>query len=312
MAEEPQTITLPTVKVRRMLEELSCKFTCFDWSVDKQHIVSSTESGTLIIWNAYRNKKEKTILMPNNLVLTCAYSPSGNIVACGGSDNKVNVINILSSVESTSSEVHNVGTHLSFVSCCSFPNSDHQILTGSGDASAVLWDIESGQMIQSFHSHVKDILAIDISSSEIGNIFISGGCDKKVLLWDMRAGQSVKSFVGHLADINCVKYHPSGDIIASGSDDGTCRMYDLRADKEIALYSENSIVSCIESIDFSLSGRLFFAGCTGHLIRVWDNLTREKVRVLQKHRNRVTTVKTSPDGTSLASASWDGTLCVWA
>jgi len=42
-----------------------------------------------------------------------------------------------------------------------------------------------------------------------------------LLLWDMRTGQSVQSFEGHLSDINSVKYHPSGDAVASGSDDTT-------------------------------------------------------------------------------------------
>lgn len=52
------------------------------------------------------------------------------------------------------------------------------------------------------------------------NIFVQS-CDKMLLLWDMRTGQSVQSFEGHLSDINSVKYHPSGDAVASGSDDST-------------------------------------------------------------------------------------------
>jgi len=87
------------------------------------------------------------------------------------------------------------------MSCCLFPNSDQQvfalvfrgeniniclsllhiidnfifkILTGSGDATAALWDVESGQMLQSFHGHTGDIMSIDLSPSEIGNTFISG------------------------------------------------------------------------------------------------------------------------------------------
>lgn len=49
-----------------------------------------------------------------------------------------------------------------------------KILTGSGDATAALWDVESGQMLQSFHGHTGDIMSIDLSPSEIGNTFISG------------------------------------------------------------------------------------------------------------------------------------------
>lgn len=49
-------------------------------------------------------------------------------------------------------------------------------MTGSGDATAALWDVESGQMLQSFHGHTGDIMSIDLSPSEIGNTFVSGVC----------------------------------------------------------------------------------------------------------------------------------------
>lgn len=46
-------------------------------------------------------------------------------------------------------------------------------------------------------------------------------CDRMVLIWDMRTGQCVQSFEGHQSDINSVKFHPSGDAVATGSDDST-------------------------------------------------------------------------------------------
>ena len=70
-------------------------------------------------------------------------------------------------------------------------------------------------------------------SAENDNIFTSGSCDKQALVWDMRTGQPVQSFEGHAADINSVRFHPSGDAIATGSDDATCRLFDLRADSQV-------------------------------------------------------------------------------
>lgn len=40
-------------------------------------------------------------------------------------------------------------------------------------------------------------------------------------IWDMRSGHVVQSFEGHQSDVNSVKFHPSGDAIATGSDDST-------------------------------------------------------------------------------------------
>ena len=52
----------------------------------------------------------------------------------------------------------------------------------------------------------------------------SQGCDRTALIWDMRTGQKVQAFEGHDADINSVKFYPSGEAIATGSDDATVIM----------------------------------------------------------------------------------------
>ena len=57
-------------------------------------------------------------------------------------------------------------------------------------------------------------------------------------VWDMRTGNYVQYFEGHESDINAVKYHPSGDAIGTGSDDATCRLFDLRADRQVAIYTK--------------------------------------------------------------------------
>ena len=41
------------------------------------------------------------------------------------------------------------------------------------------------------------------------------------MVWDMRTGQCVQAFEGHESDINSVRFYPSGDAVATGSDDAT-------------------------------------------------------------------------------------------
>jgi WD40 repeat protein len=47
------------------------------------------------------------------------------------------------------------------------------------------------------------------------------GCDKVAMVWDMRTGDCVQVFEGHQSDINSVRFYPSGDAFATGSDDST-------------------------------------------------------------------------------------------
>ena len=49
-----------------------------------------------------------------------------------------------------------------------------QVLTGSGDATCALWDVESGQMLQTFHGHRADVMSIDLAPGPNPNTFASG------------------------------------------------------------------------------------------------------------------------------------------
>lgn len=46
-------------------------------------------------------------------------------------------------------------------------------------------------------------------------------------------------------------------------------------------------------------------------VRVWDVETRTLLRKLEGHRSTVWGLSLSPDGTRLASASYDGSVCIW-
>ncbi|CAG9564389.1 unnamed protein product [Danaus chrysippus] len=311
VAERLETINFPTLKLRRMLKGHQAKVLCADWSPDKRHIVSSSQDGKLIIWDAFTATKELTIPMPSTWVMACAYAPSGNMVAAGGLDNKVTVFP-LGGEEEPAARKRTVATHTSYMSACLFPNTDRQLLTASGDGTCALWDVESGQLLQSFQAHAADVMALDLAPTDMGDAFVSGGCDRAVLVWDMRSGHAVQAFDTHLSDVNSVRYHPSGDSVASGSDDSSCRLFDLRADREVARYAKDSLLFGVNSVDWSVSGRLLFAGCSDYTASAWDALRAVRVGTLTGHEHRVTRVALSPDGTALATASWDSTLRLWA
>ncbi|CAJ0939012.1 unnamed protein product, partial [Ranitomeya imitator] len=123
-----------------------------------------------------------------------------------GLDNKCSVYPLtFDKNENMAAKKKSVAMHTNYLSACSFTNSDMQILTASGDGTCALWDVESGQLLQSFHGHGADVLCLDLAPSETGNTFVSGGCDKKAMVWDMRTGQCIQSFETHESDINSVR-----------------------------------------------------------------------------------------------------------
>lgn len=69
-----------------------------------------------------------------------------------------------------------------------------KILTSSGDGTCALWDVESGQLLQSFHGHAADVLCLDLAPSETGNTFVSGVRKHPTFLFPASTAAAFKMF----------------------------------------------------------------------------------------------------------------------
>lgn len=74
-----------------------------------------------------------------------------------------------------------------------------------------------------------------------------------------------------------LQFFPNGHAFATGSDDATCRLFDLRADQELMSYTHVNIICGITSVAFSKSGRLLFAGYDDFNCHIWDTLKSDRL-----------------------------------
>lgn len=222
------------MKTKRTLKGHLAKIYAMHWSTDRRHLVSASQDGKLIIWDAYTTNKVHAIPLRSSWVMTCAYAPSGNYVACGGLDNICSIYNLNQNRDGPTRVARELSGHAGYLSCCRFIN-DRSILTSSGDMTCMKWDIETGTKTMEFADHLGDVMSISLNPTN-QNTFISGACDAFAKLWDIRAGKAVQTFAGHESDINAIQFFPDGHSFVTGSDDATCRLFDIRADRELNLY----------------------------------------------------------------------------
>ena len=82
------------------------------------------------------------------------------------------------------------------------------------------------------------------------------------------------------------QFFPNGYAFATGSDDATVRLFDIRADQELAMYSHDNIICGVTSVAFSKSGRLLLAGYDDFNCNVWDSIRSERAgKERQTHHN---------------------------
>lgn len=119
------------------------------------------------------------------------------------------------------------------------------------------------------------------------------------------AENPVKKFAGHTQEVNSVVWSPSGDYLASVSDDQTAKIWsledgfkhDLRGHTQEVLsakwtptgpgtkYADNALYLCTASVDGS--------------VKVWDALAAQLVYSLAKYTTAVCSIAISPEGKHL-------------
>jgi WD40 repeat protein len=66
-----------------------------------------------------------------------------------------------------------------------FSNDNKFIISGSGDETLKLWDVQTGECLKTFKGHSGCVFSVSFSNDN--NFIISGSQDKTLKLWDVQA-----------------------------------------------------------------------------------------------------------------------------
>jgi WD40 repeat protein/tetratricopeptide (TPR) repeat protein len=180
-------------------------------------------------------------------------------------------------------------------------------------------------LFQAFHLtplwHAGGVTSVCFSPD--GRRLASGGGIQgepgEVKVWEAKTGQEVRALKGHTAGVTSVCFSPDGRRLASASLDGTVRVWDAQTGQQTLSFQGHT--GPVYSVSFSPGGRRLASASgvrdaqtgiwTSGEVKVWDAQTGQEVRALKGHTAGVTSVCFSPDGSRLATASYDQTVKVW-
>ena len=141
------------------------------------------------------------------------------------------------------------------------------------------------------------------------SLLASAGTTNGIRIWDLRK-DTVTAFRGHRGQINSVVFSPDGELLVSGSDDWTFRLWDVETGAHIATLEHitGRTRSPITEVAFSHDGQLL--ATAGQHVKLWDASTQTEIATLQ-HSNYVWALAFSPDGQFLAAGDQAGSVKVW-
>ena len=120
----------------------------------------------------------------------------------------------------------------------------------------------------------------------------------------------LSTFQGHASFVTCVSWSRDGARIASGSHDGTVRIWNAFNCTELSVLK--APFAQVFSLRFSPQGdQLAACGCDKNVIAIWNVNTETMTAYLSGHLHPVLSISWAPCGNKLVSGSADNTARIW-
>ncbi|CDF39798.1 WD40-repeat containing protein [Chondrus crispus] len=149
--------------------------------------------------------------------------------------------------------------------------------------------------------------------------FVSGNGSHAILGYDngavvvlcMKRKEIIQCFKGHLDEITAVAMSGDGKRVASGSYDGTERVWNVETGLQIG-DTMTGHTARVMSVAMSGDGKRVVSGSSDRTVRVWDGETGCQIgETMTGHTAGITSVAMSGDGKRVVSGSHDKTVRVW-
>lgn len=173
----------------------------------------------------------------------------------------------------------------------------------SRDNTVCLWDLATGQCLQTFYSSVP------VAVSSDGRLALSSNHEHTLCLWELATGRCLREMSDRAARPTFVTLSSDGHLAMSDNGDDGVLLWDL--DTGRCLRTLKGHTGSVSSAVFSPDGRVVLSGGTDNTVRLWEVLTGRCLRTFERHTSSITAIAIGADGRLGLSGSYDGTLCLW-
>lgn len=306
------------------------------WSPDSHLVAFATSTFQAEIWFVPSDGgalQLQQALGPGRSAYGMAWNPSGTSLAMGLDDGSIQIWeDPLQGVADVHSLQHPISSGRMVL--LAYSPDGQMLLSSSLEGTLVIWRLDMagrGSNVHTMQSKSSPPLITRWMPPTQGRPYgrlTTSASDGSIRVWDPHASSvsGVSRLRGHSSWVYVVAYSPDGMYLASGSKDGTVRVWQAATGYALAaelqplvfrgsggwvvtlVWMRSTSYSDIRIASGHADGTVLLFECDGSCARGSQPAKRT---VLEGHEGCIQALQRSPDGTYLASSAADGTTRLW-
>jgi eukaryotic-like serine/threonine-protein kinase len=152
------------------------------FSNDGARLVSQGSDDRARVWDVKSGKQ----LLEFEAYATARFSPDDRLIATGGANHSVKLLNAF-----TGGEIHSFRGHSGDLRAFAFSPDGKRLASAGEDLTIRIWDVETGMELLALKGHARRVLSLAFSPD--GRLLISGSRDNTVRVWRAASAEEVQA-----------------------------------------------------------------------------------------------------------------------